>query len=57
MISIDKDACIACGACEAVCPHNFKLNDQGLVEIVSQDIIDCTREAEDGCPTRAIKIE
>jgi ferredoxin len=31
--------------------------DNGKAEIVSQDIVDCTREAAEGCPVQAIKIE
>jgi len=57
MINLDQEACIGCGACAAVCPHSFAMADDGKAGIVSQDIVDCTREAAEGCPVQAIKIE
>jgi len=57
MIKVDKDLCIGCGACEALCPHNFKINNEGKAEVVSQDLNPCAREAEESCPVNAIKIE
>ena len=32
MVKIDKDKCIGCGACEAVCPKSFKMNDEMKAE-------------------------
>lgn len=56
MIKIDQEACIGCGACEALCSHNFKLADDGKAEVISQEIINCTQEAIDSCPVNVIKV-
>jgi ferredoxin len=56
-IKIDKEACIGCGLCEALCPQNFKLNDEAKAEVVSQEMNDSVQEAKDNCPTAAIIID
>jgi ferredoxin len=60
-VSIDKGACIGCGACEAVCPEVFRLGDDGLAEILVTDITseleDSVRDAADSCPVSAIHVE
>lgn len=58
MITIDKELCIGCGTCAALCPKSFKLNDaEGKAEPVSQDQSDCAKNAEESCPVAAIKAE
>jgi len=57
MIKIDKDKCIGCGLCEALCPHNFKLTDEAKAEVVSQEMTPCVQEAVDNCPTNAIDLD
>ena len=58
---VDRDACISCGLCESVCPDVFELDDESisvvLVDPVPSEFEDCTREAEEGCPTDAIHVE
>ncbi len=56
MITLDREACIGCGACSSLCSHNFKLADDGKADVISQEIINCTQEATDSCPVEAIKI-
>lgn len=55
-IHIDEEACIGCGLCSAICPHNFILGDDAKAKVVSEELVDCTREAVDNCPTAAIKL-
>ncbi|MEK7067896.1 MAG: ferredoxin [Patescibacteria group bacterium] len=56
MVKIDKDKCIGCGNCAAVCPAVFKMNE----EIFKAEVINpaakehCVKEAAEICPTRAI---
>jgi ferredoxin len=58
MITIDKELCIGCGTCTAVCPANFAMNDsEGKAEPISQDVSDCAKGAEESCPVQAIKVE
>lgn len=58
---VDKDACIGCGLCESICPEVFQLNDEGISEVIvdeiPQDLIESAKEAEAQCPTAAITIE
>ena len=60
-VKVNKDACIGCGACAAICDEVFEINDEGLsdakVEEVKEDLQDEVRDAADSCPTGAIEIE
>jgi len=59
-VDVSKDACIGCGACQAMVPDVFEIEDDGLAicngEITEEnkdDVID----ASESCPTGAIKVE
>ena len=58
-VKVNSDACIGCGACEAICPDYFELNDEGISvaknEDVKDDIKDQVMNAMDTCPTGAIE--
>ena len=54
MLKINKEKCIGCGACEAVCPKSFKLED-GKAEFTGKTD-KCTKEAADSCPVQAISL-
>ena len=60
-VKVNKDACIGCGACAAICDEVFEINDEGLseakVEEVKEEFQDEVRDAADSCPTGAIVIE
>ncbi len=60
-VRVNKDACIGCGACEAICPNNFKIDDDGFSEAIKEDVAkedeDSARDAIDSCPTGAIEEE
>mgnify|MGYP000035212729 FL=1 len=70
-VTIDKDACIGCGACWALVPNFFEQNpDDGKSQIVEQyragdptvgnapdDMLNDIKSAAEGCPVGAIKIE
>ena len=60
-VKVNKDACIGCGACAAICDEVFEINDEGLseakVEEVKDEFQDEVRDAVDSCPTGAIEIE
>lgn len=59
--TVNKDACIGCGACAASCPNVFVIGDEGFatvkVETVSDSDKDLVIEAKEGCPTSAISVE
>lgn len=58
---VSKDACIGCGACQAIAPNVFELGDEGLAEVITdeikKEIEDDVQDAADSCPTSAIEIE
>ena len=62
-LKVDKDICIGCGACAAICPDVFEIDDDGLAksivdvvpEEVNEDIIEDAIDAKEGCPVDAIK--
>lgn len=65
-VSIDKDKCIMCGSCVAICPEVFEMKDDGSVDVkeqykgkdISDDaIIAKVKEAQVACPTIAIEVE
>ncbi len=60
-VKVNRDSCIGCGACEAICPEVFQLNDDGLSTVICDDFknIDesSVQEAVESCPTNAISNE
>lgn len=60
-VKVNQDACIGCGACAAICPEVFELNDEGI-SIAKQEEVptvqeEMARDAADSCPTGAIEVE
>ena len=57
--NVNQNACIGCGACTAICPDVFYINDEGLAEADNNNInesnIDDAKDAMEGCPTSAIE--
>ncbi|WP_337020158.1 ferredoxin [Oceanobacillus massiliensis] len=63
---VDKDTCIACGACGAAAPKIFTYDDEGLSYVSIDDntgtsVIpgkweDDLLDAHEGCPTESIKV-
>lgn len=60
-VALDKDLCISCGVCNAICPEVFDWDDDGkmktLVSEVPAGLEDLVEEAMDSCPTQAITVE
>ena len=59
-VNVDKNVCIGCGACQAIAPDVFEIEDDGLATAHGEindnnkaDVID----ASESCPTGAIKTE
>lgn len=65
---VDKDTCIACGACGATAPDIYDYDDEGLAEVIyagdgnhgnteiPESLYDDLQDACDGCPTDSIKV-
>lgn len=61
-VQVDKDICIGCGACHAICSDVFNINEDGLSEVVVETVPEEQKpfviDAIESCPTEAIlKIE
>lgn len=69
-IIFNREECIGCGSCSALCPafwdmaddmkatlKNAKLNNDNKPELeISEDNIPCNKDAVDCCPLQLIKI-
>lgn len=57
-LNINKDNCFGCGACTGICPEVFGIGDDGLAEVlvdeISEELKDDAIDAMEGCPTQAI---
>lgn len=63
---VDKETCIACGACGSAAPDIYDYDDEGIsfvildnnegTAIVPEKIIEDMLDALEGCPTESIKI-
>jgi ferredoxin len=69
-VTIDREGCIGCGVCEALCPEVFHLIDDGKSSItekqrksslgegeVASELVACVESAKDSCPVCVIKTE
>lgn len=58
-VVVNRDNCIGCGACEALYPELFQIDDEGLSTVVENDKIEEEKLTEviEGCPTSAISKE
>ena len=60
-LKVNKDLCIGCGACQAVCPEVFEIEDDGLAHSklnnVPEELEEDATDAKEGCPTGAIEEE
>ena len=58
-VVVNRDNCIGCGACEAICPKVFQLDDEGLSKVICEDFTNVNEEdvveAKESCPTSAIE--
>ena len=56
---VDKDICIGCGACAAICPDVFEIDEDGLavsvVDEINEEVMEDAIDAKEGCPVNAIK--
>lgn len=58
-LKVNEDVCIGCGACQAVCGEAFEIGDNGLAQVIVDEINDDIKEdaidAKEGCPVAAIE--
>lgn len=60
-VKINKDTCIGCGACQAICPFVFEYDDEGIMDVktseINDEIKDDVIDAMEGCPVEAIIVK
>lgn len=56
MITVNKDLCIGCGTCSALCPKVFEVGADGKSSVISQDDVACAQNAAASCPVQAIAV-
>ncbi|MCX6760287.1 MAG: ferredoxin [Candidatus Nealsonbacteria bacterium] len=67
-VVLNRNECIGCGGCVAICPKNFKMGDDGKSELIDSKKSDnndmekeidkpgCILDAANGCPVQCIHI-
>lgn len=62
-VKVNKEACIGCGACAAICDAVFEIDDEGLSQVkeeakkeVKEDDKVACKDAAESCPTGAIEV-
>jgi len=68
-IIIEREKCIGCGNCAAVCPKYFNIIDDGKSSIIGGEIdpktnndelevpsLECAQAAADSCPVQCIHV-
>ena len=57
-VKVLKEACIGCGACQAICDEVYQIGDEGLaeviVDVVPEELEEEAMDALENCPTDAI---
>ena len=66
-IKLEREKCIGCGSCQALCPKYFEIVDDGKSHIVGStkqdneeleiEKIECAETAAETCPVQCIHIE
>ena len=56
-----SEECIGCGLCEGTAPDVFALGDEGVAEVIvdeiPEELEDDVQQAADDCPVGAIEVE
>jgi len=68
-IIVEREKCIGCGSCMAICPRYFLISEDGKSSIIGGQRdekinndeleageVDCAQGAADGCPVQCIHI-
>ncbi len=59
--TIDRSGCIGCGLCPSICPEVFQMADDGLAEVIVDEIPENVEgsagEAQEACPVSVIHVE
>lgn len=58
-VNLERDKCIGCGACAAVCPDNWEMADDAKTNFKKEEVeeLGCNMDAAKGCPVNCIHLE
>ncbi len=68
-IKLEREKCIGCGSCSAICPKYFELKEDGKSSIIGAQKdangndeletakIECAEAAAEACPVQCIHVE
>ena len=60
-VKVNRDACIGCGACAAICDTVFEIDDEGLSIVKKEEVKEEEKQAvidsKESCPTGAIETD
>lgn len=57
-LRVDREKCIGCGTCVALCQECFQLDEEGKSEVIKKECETCNLEdVASACPVGAIEIE
>lgn len=65
-VKINKETCVMCGSCVAICPEVFEMKDDGIVDVKAEYqntqiedgiLLEKAKQAKEACPTTAIETE
>lgn len=56
-INVKQELCVSCGRCTEIASGTFKMDGEGNIEVLGQDVDDNVTKAADECPTEAIFVE
>jgi len=58
-VKVDKECCIGCGSCVAICPEVFELGEDGksCAKIDEVEEIGCAQQAAEACPANCITVQ
>lgn len=68
-VILDRDVCIGCGSCQALCPKYWEMADDAKVNLLGSKKLEgekyelevedpaCNQQAVEACPVQCIRIE
>ena len=60
-VEVDRERCVGSGACEALAPTVFEVDDDGVLAVLrsepGEDDLPDVRGAVKACPTRALALD
>lgn len=58
-IVFEREKCIGCGNCAALCPENWEMAADGKSRAKTTELaaLGCNKEAAENCPVKCIKVK